>query len=140
MLTSTPLSYFQQYMKSNVSGDATRATESGFYRKCRDRKAYIDAALHDLFGFVLSINNLSDEVIIEWAEIETVDNKAEWETRYKASMTGLPVEQILREAGYADDVVNDWKAQGLLPVLNPATNQVETQANSHNEETENNNG
>lgn len=132
MLTTTPLTYFQQYQKSNVSGDATRATESGFYRKCRDRKAYIDAALHDLFSFVLAVNNLSDEVIIEWTEIETVDNKAEWETRYKASMTGLPVEQILREAGYADDVVEDWKAQGLLPVLNPDTNRVETTTNKEN--------
>lgn len=129
MLTSTPLTYFQQYQKSNVSGDATRATESGFYRKCRDRKAYIDAALHDLFSFVLSINNLSDEVIIEWAEIETIDNKAEWETRYKASMTGLPVEQILREAGYSDEQVNNWKAQGLLPLLNPDTNRLETLTN-----------
>lgn len=129
MLTSTPLTYFQQYMKSNVSGDATRATESAFYRKCRDRKAYIDAALHDLFGFVLSVSNLSDEVIIEWAEIEAVDHKAEWETRYKASMTGLPVEQILREAGYSDETVNGWKRQGLLPVLNPETNRVETRTN-----------
>lgn len=135
MLTSTPLTYFQQYMKSNVSGDATRATESGFYRKCRDRKAYIDAALHDLFSFVLSINNLSDDVIIEWAEIETVDNKAEWETRYKASMTGLPVEQILREAGYAEEQVQEWVSRGLLPVLNPDTNKVETITNK-----ENNNG
>jgi len=129
MLTTTPLTYFQQYMKSNVSGDATRATESAFYRKCRDRKAYIDAALHDLFSFVLSINNLSDSVIIEWAEIETIDNKAEWETRYKASQTGLPVEQILREAGYEDDQVNKWKAEGLLPILNPDTNRLETLTN-----------
>lgn len=135
MLTSTPLTYFQQYMKSNVSGDATRATESGFYRKCRDRKSYIDATLTDLFSFVLAINNLFDEVIIEWAEIESVDAKADWETRYKASMTGLPVEQILREAGYDDELVNDWKAQGLLPVLNPDTNKVETITNK-----ENNNG
>lgn len=129
MLTTTPLTYFQQYMKSNVSGDATRATESGFYRKCRDRKAYIDAALHDLFSFILAINNLSDEVIIEWAEIETVDNKAEWETRYKASMTGLPVEQILLEAGYPEDQVKKWKAEGLIPVLNPDTNKVEITTN-----------
>lgn len=134
MLTSTPLNYFQTWMKSNVSGDATRATEAGFYRKCRDRKAYLDAAIHDLFSFVLSINNLNDEVIIEWAEIETVDQKAEWETRYKASMTGLPVEQILREAGYSDDQVNKWKAEGLLPLLNPDTNRLETLTNEREQD------
>ena len=113
-LTGTPLSYFGDWLKSNISGEGMRSTESGFYRKCKNRRAYIDAALKDMFAFVLKIKNITGTPQIEWSDIQSQDNSEIWSWRFKAVQAGLPIEQMLLEAGYTTEQVNEWKQAGLL--------------------------
>ncbi|MCZ4563129.1 phage portal protein [Rhodococcus sp. IEGM 1401] len=125
-VTDTPLHYFEN-TQTNVSGEALRASEAPLVKKSRTRQLAIGNTLRRVFMFVLKLNDIDEDVQIQWRQLESIDTKEQWEIAYKKLQAGLPVEQILIEQGYDAEVVAQWKANGLLvqPQLNTETNPIE---------------
>lgn len=112
-VTDTPLHYFEN-THTNVSGESLRAAEAPLVKKVRTRQLAIGHTLRQMFVFVLKMNNIAEDVQIQWRQIESIDTKEQWEIAYKKLQAGLPVEQILLEQGYDTELVAQWKKDGLL--------------------------
>jgi len=125
-VTDTPLHYFEN-TQTNVSGEALRASEAPLVKKARTRQLAIGNTLRRVFMFVLKLNDIDEDVQIQWRQLESIDTKEQWEIAYKKMQAGLPVEQILLEQGYDAEVVAQWKTDGLLvqPQLNTDTQPIE---------------
>ncbi|ORI25608.1 phage portal protein [Rhodococcus sp. 1168] len=112
-VTETPLHYFEN-TQTNVSGEALRASEAPLVKKVRMRQLSIGTTLRKLFIFVLKLNNIDEDVQLEWRGIESIDTSEQWSINKKKLEAGLPVEQILLEHGYDTELIAKWKAAGLL--------------------------
>lgn len=125
-VTDTPLHYFEN-TQTNVSGEALRASEAPLVKKSRTRQLAIGNTLRRVFMFVLKLNDIDEDVQVQWRQLESIDTKEQWEIAYKKLQAGLPVEQILLEQGYDAEVVAQWKIDGLLvqPQLNTETKPIE---------------
>jgi hypothetical protein len=121
-VTDTPLHYFEN-THTNVSGESLRAAEAPLVKKVRTRQLAIGHTLRQMFVFVLKMNNIAEDVQIQWRQIESIDTKEQWEIAYKKLQAGLPVEQILLEQGYDTELVAQWKKDGLLQT-EPSTTEV----------------
>lgn len=117
-VTSTPLSYFEN-TQTNVSGEALRAAEAPLVKKVRLRQLAIGSALRKMFLFVLKLNNLDEDVQLQWRQIESIDTSEQWDIIKKKRDAGLPAEQIWLEHGYDTALIEQWKNAGLLD--QPAT-------------------
>lgn len=123
-VTDTPLHYFEN-THTNVSGESLRAAEAPLVKKVRTRQLAIGHTLRQMFVFVLKMNNIAEDVQIQWRQIESIDTKEQWEIAYKKLQAGLPVEQILLEQGYDTELVAQWKKDGLLQAeLDKSTTEV----------------
>ena len=125
-VTDTPLHYFEN-THTNVPGESLRAAEAPLVKKSRTRQLAIGNSLRKFFMFVLRLNNIDEDLQIQWRQLESIDTKEQWEIAYKKLQAGLPVEQILLEQGYDAEVVAQWKIHGLLvqPQLNTETQPIE---------------
>lgn len=136
-VTETPLHYFEN-THTNVSGESLRAAEAPLVKKVRNRQLSIGTSLRKLFIFVLKLNQIDEDVQLQWRQIESIDTSEQWSINKKKLDAGLPVEQILLEQGYDAKVVAQWKADGLLDQAVPATTDaVQETPNNITEEQEN---
>lgn len=69
-VTETPL-YFYENTQTNVSGEALRAAEAPLVKKVRMRQLSIGTSLRKLFMFVLLLNNVDEDVQLQWREVES---------------------------------------------------------------------
>lgn len=102
-LTSTPLHYFEK--TGNVpSGEALRTAEAPLMKKVADRQQSFGSAWRDLFRFVLQIEGISEDVDVRWKHVESIDSLDQWEVAIKKKLVGMPIEQILIEIGYDEEL------------------------------------
>lgn len=136
-VTETPLHYFEN-THTNVSGESLRAAEAPLVKKVRNRQLSIGTSLRKLFIFVLKLNQIDEDVQLQWRQIESIDTSEQWSINKKKLDAGLPVEQILLEQGYDAKVVAQWKADGLLDqAVAASTDAVQETPNNITEEQEN---
>lgn len=103
-LTNTPLHYFEK--TGNVpSGQALRVAEAPLMKKVKTRQAAFGQAWRDLFLFVLRANGINADVQVEWANVESMDALEELDAMLKKRNVGMSIAQVLREAGYDEDVI-----------------------------------
>jgi hypothetical protein len=115
-LTSTPLHYFEK--TGNVpSGEALRTAEAPLMKKVADRQQSFGSAWRDLFRFVLQIEGISEDVAVRWKHVESIDSLDQWEVAIKKSLVGMPIEQILLEIGYDEEL-----AKQIADIATPASN------------------
>jgi hypothetical protein len=115
-LTSTPLHYFEK--TGNVpSGEALRTAEAPLMKKVNDRQQSFGSAWRDLFRFVLQIEGISEDVAVRWKHVESIDSLDQWEVAIKKSLVGMPIEQILLEIGYDEEL-----AKQIADIATPASN------------------
>jgi len=115
-LTSTPLHYFEK--TGNVpSGEALRTAEAPLMKKVNDRQQSFGSAWRDLFRFVLQIEGISEDVAVRWKHVESIDSLDQWEVAIKKSLVGMPIEQILLEIGYDEEL-----AKQIAEIATPASN------------------
>lgn len=118
-LTSTPLHYFEK--TGNVpSGEALRTAEAPLLKKVHDRQQSFGTAWRDLFRFVLEVEGITADVMVKWKQVESIDSLDEWEVAIKKKLVGMPVEQILLELGYDEEL-----ARQLAELANTAPGLVQ---------------
>lgn len=106
--TTTPLHLFDP-TGDQPSGESVRAQDAPFTRKVRDRQAAYGSTWQDVFAFALHLLKIEDpQVDVRWHAAETVDDKDSWDTARIKSDLGVPISQILLEAGYSTDQVGAW--------------------------------
>ncbi|WP_158170905.1 phage portal protein [Rhodococcus sp. JT-3] len=125
-VTSTPLSYFEN-TQTNVSGEALRAAEAPLVKKVRLRQLAIGSALRKMFLFVLKLNQIDEDVQLQWRQIESIDTSETWDIIKKKRDAGLPAEQIWLEHGYDTALIEQWRRAGLLD--QPATTNITEKEN-----------
>ena len=136
-VTETPLHYFEN-THTNVSGESLRAAEAPLVKKVRNRQLSIGTSVRKLFIFVLKLNQIDEDVQLQWRQIESIDTSEQWSINKKKLDAGLPVEQILLEQGYDAKVVAQWKTDGLLNQAVAAVTEVAPETpNNITEEQEN---
>jgi len=100
-LTNTPLHYFER--TGNVpSGEALRAAEAPLIKKVRNRAESFGQTWVDIFNFALKIEQINATVVVEWAEVESIDESEHWDIMLKKRNVGLSGAQALREGGYSE--------------------------------------
>lgn len=105
-LTQTPLHYFQNNGQF-ASGEALRTAEAPLIKKVEDRQKSFGATWREIFKFALEIMGVTSDVQVDWKAASTVDPKEVWEIAQLKKAAGLPLDQILFEAGYDREVVAD---------------------------------
>jgi hypothetical protein len=109
-LTNTPLHYFER--TGNVpSGEALRTAEAPLMKKVHDRQQSFGSAWRDLFRFVLRIEGIIEDVEVKWKHVESIDSLDQWEVGIKKKLVGLPVEQILLEMGYDEEIARQLASE-----------------------------
>lgn len=104
-LTNTPLHYFEK--TGNVpSGEALRVAEAPLIKKTQRRQAAFGQAWRDLFKFILRANGIDDDVQVKWQQIESLDVLERLDADLKKRNVGLSIAQVMREAGYDEEVIH----------------------------------
>lgn len=140
-ITGTPLHYFDN--SGNVpSGQALRAAEAPLLTKVKKRRHAYGLPLKRLFEFILKAENVAKSAVeIKWADLESMDVMDEWDLYLKKRNAGLPIRQILLEAGYTDVEVNqifEWKLEEAEQLQQVTDYQRKPQVRVQTENDENN--
>jgi hypothetical protein len=103
-LTNTPLHYFEK--TGNVpSGEALRVAEAPLIKKVGRRKEAFGSAWRQVFQFVLKAYGINADVQIKWQDVESLDELERLDAALKKRNVGLSVAQVMREAGYDEEVI-----------------------------------
>lgn len=106
--TTTPLHLFDP-SGEQPSGESVRAQDAPFTRKVENRQVSLGGTWKDAYGFALHLLDFEDpQVDVRWHAAETVDDKDGWETARVKSGLGVPLRQIMLEAGYSQDQADAW--------------------------------
>lgn len=105
-LTGTPLHYFQNNGQF-ASGEALRTAEAPLIKKVADRQMSFGATWREIFKFALKIEGIDSDVQVKWQSPESSESSDIWETASLKFTLGIPLDQILFEAGYDTEVIAD---------------------------------
>lgn len=113
-ITGTPLHYFDN--GGNIpSGQALRAAEAPLLTKVKKRRNSYGLPIKRMFEFILKGESVAKATVqVKWADLESMDVMDEWDLYLKKRNAGLPIRQILLEAGYTDVEVTqifEWKLE-----------------------------
>lgn len=107
-LTKTPLDEFVGNGQG-LSGEARRYGRKPLTDKLRNRSKAYGAEWQDAYEFALGLLGFSDVTVnVEWAPFETASGLEDWNAVGVKIANGVPVSQVLQEAGYERDVVESW--------------------------------
>jgi hypothetical protein len=119
-ITTTPLHYFDPGGDA-PSGESLRTAEAPFVKKVRNRQLSYGATWRDVMLFALHCMGIDGvDVAISWSPAHTVDDLAGWQTNEVKAALGVPRRQLLLDAGYTSDQVDEWDKAGLLDEPEPA--------------------
>lgn len=91
------------------SGDSQRMSEIPLNNKADDRHAQFGVTWHEWAQFVCDVNNLGEtDAQVAWAPPEQYNDLSSWRAATEQLKAGVPFEQVMRERGYATDVVAEW--------------------------------
>lgn len=145
-ITETPLHYFQA--TGNVpSGNALRAAEAPMLKKVEERRHSFGATWRELYQFIIKAELGKSELVeVLWRSVESLDALEQWDIMAKKINVGVSLKQVLREAGYDDDTIedivkekieqNEWlnyqRAANTNPEVRTNTNKDETKISDTN--------
>lgn len=112
-LTETPIHYFEPGI-GTYSGPGQRAAEAPLLKKAERRREVYTLAVEQLFAFILSAENTKSDVTIKWEASDSIDILEEWDLLAKKRNVGLPLKQVLLEAGYAETEIKtilEWSVE-----------------------------
>lgn len=107
-LTGTPLHRFTGFT-TPPSGDSLRISERPFIRKIGKRHHAYGAEWADAYEFALGLLGFEDlTVSIQWFPVASASGVEDWNIVASKIASGVPVKQVLIEAGYPADQVQEW--------------------------------
>lgn len=109
-LTTTPLHYFDP-AGGTPSGESLRVADAPMVKKAKNRQKSFGSTWQDACEFILMIAGHPDPtgtVHISWENAASQNDLLTWDlAMYKKSM-GIPIWQILLEAGYTQEQMTEW--------------------------------
>lgn len=107
-LTDTPLDRFTGY-STPPSGESRRAANETLYDKADNRRTSYGGVMEDAYEFALELLGESDiDVTVNWAPMDSAIGTEDWSVVGMKIANGVPVKQVLMEAGYPEDEVEKW--------------------------------
>lgn len=100
------------------SGEARRRAEGRANRIASKVKRQAEAFLSDLADTILALAGISGTVTVTFNPSETSTDKDGLELVALKVKAGVPLRQALREAGYVDELVEEWYPDGA-PAISP---------------------
>jgi hypothetical protein len=107
IITRTPKHYLMN-TGSNISGEALLAMESPLVKKAEKHKRRFNAAWQDVAQFILQLDGITVDatsIVPVWDRVESVQPKAEAETRQVSFNTGIPLITLLRREGWTEQEI-----------------------------------
>lgn len=95
------------------SGRALRTAEAPFVSKIEDRQTSYGNAWEDVMSLALRMAGVADpgDVSAIWKSAAPLSEEDKWDLAKVKAEIGLPLEQILREAGYDEDTIAQVMAE-----------------------------
>jgi hypothetical protein len=90
------------------SGEARRRAEGRSNRQAAKIKKQAEAFFRDIADTVLALAGITGRVAVTFNPSETSTDKDGLELVSAKVKAGVPLRQALREAGYSDELVNEW--------------------------------
>jgi len=113
VVTDTPTHYFDMSGEP-PSGAALRAADFPLNKKAQDRQARLGVTWREFHEFALAYANSPSETTILWAPPGIVDDKEFWETQILKQQLGVPIPELLREGGYTEQLIEQFRVQSQL--------------------------
>lgn len=111
-LTNTPLHRVDP-TGDHPSGESLRTAEAPFIKTVRSMQRLFGSTWREVFEFALHVVGVDNQpVTVQWAPAQTMEDKDFWEVAEKKVALGVPLDQILIEAGYTQDQVTAWLGTG----------------------------
>lgn len=109
MAVACGIALFEFDMKGEQpSGESRRRAEGRANRQAAKIKRQAEAFFRDIADTVLGLAGLTGAVTVTFNPSETSTDKEGLELVSAKVKAGVPLRQALREAGYADELVNEW--------------------------------
>lgn len=108
-LTHTPMHYFDP-MGDVPSGESLRAADAPLDKRVTRLMQMFGGQLAGALEFGLRILGAPDDIRVEvrWKSAQSVDDVDGWTVVGQKLKSGVPARQVLLEAGYAVDQVDEW--------------------------------
>lgn len=110
-LTDTPNHRFK-WSGQPPSGESLKAADAPLTARCRDDLARFDPVFVDALVYALALEGVDVEsVTVTWAPLDTNDDLGKWQAAKAKLDAGVPLRQVLIEAGYGEELVDEWIAE-----------------------------
>lgn len=120
-ITNTPLHRIDPTGDA-PSGESLRTAEAPFVRKVRDRQLSFGATWREAMVFALRVFGVAGafpQVDVRWAPAASVDDETGWTTAGLKLAAGVPPRQVLMEAGYTADQMDEWHVPDVSEAPTP---------------------
>jgi hypothetical protein len=108
-VTKTPLYEFDQRTGQQLSGVAYERAERPLRAKEKDRKRYLLSFFRETYGLALKMIGVDGgTIIVNWSLPEVTTDPEFWATAETRERMGVPVAQIMAEANYPPDLIDEW--------------------------------
>lgn len=108
--SDTPLFEFDARTGLQLSGVARQRAEAPMRDRENQAKAYLLRFWREVYGLALKMDGISDpgEIEITWKLPEVVSDPEFWQVAQLKMAAGMPATQILREANYSPEEIEEW--------------------------------
>lgn len=112
-ITTTPAHYFDT-IGQTPSGESLRTMEAPFVEKCENRQLLFGGAWRDALDFAIYVAmQIQDpQISVHWNPCSSVSDMQTWQTADIKNRLGVPAKQLLLEAGYNEEQVEEWLEEG----------------------------
>lgn len=107
--TSTPMNEFKT-SGQQPAGDSQREAKANLIENVKFRQLMLSASWSEFWKLVLKFSMDIDvpKIDIQWRPADSVNDYEGWQTFDIKLRLGLPIRQILIEAGYTDEELTQW--------------------------------
>jgi hypothetical protein len=112
-ICTTPAHYFDT-IGQTPSGESLRTMEAPFVEKVENRQLLFGGAWRDAIDFAIYVAmGVEDpQISVHWNPCSSVSDMQTWQTAEAKNRLGVPAKQLLLEAGYNEEQVEAWLAEG----------------------------
>lgn len=109
-VTSTPLYEFDPRDSGQMSGIARLRADAPLREKEKDRKRYLLGFFREVWSLALRMAGVRDPGLIEvaWTPPEVISDPEWWTVARARAAMGVPIRQILMEANYLPEQIDEW--------------------------------
>jgi hypothetical protein len=110
--TATPLHYFDPSGDA-PSGESLRTAEAPLVKKVSKRQRSFGATWSEALSFAIQVvtSRADVDVSVNWVQPASYDDLDFWQAALQRLSVGVPLRQVLTEAGYDPEAIDEWVAE-----------------------------